>query len=310
MERRLVILAALVPVLALGVSRIPGLGLLASLALPMATIAWALARSPRAWALAMMPGVAVVAVFATEGLPAFLAAVLAGPIVARAITRGRGVLEALVWGAVPFAVWTIVVAASGFDPFPEEARAGLEEIWLERFADSELPPEVRADWKASAEAAVAILRQTWVGSEAVSFWLTLLVGYALARRLFREGGFPSFGSFPRLDLPDALVGGLIAGLAMVLIGGVSGLPIARTVGWNVIVVTGFAFVTRGLAIEVFWLDRTEIRRGVRVAAFAAAVLLAFPAFLVVTAGLGLFDTWFDFRKIRGVEEGTDSRATI
>jgi hypothetical protein len=69
-------------------------------------------------------------------------------------------------------------------------------------------------------------------------------------------------------------------------------------GWNLVVLTGFAYFVRGFAIEAFWLERARLRWPLRVALFLGAGLVFLPFYVITTAGLGLFDTWFDFRRLR------------
>lgn len=292
MDRRLGWLAAVVPAAVVGSAAFPPLTLVAAVAVPAASIAWALAGRMLGWAAAMVPGAVAVAVAAPEGLTAYGATVLAGPVIARLRAAGWSPARSLVGGTGPLAAWTLGLAVSGFDPFPEDAAQVLAEFWRE----GQIPPERLAEIQASSEAALDVLRRTWVASEVVWFWVTLAAAWWLLGRWDLRAGHPGQGELARFDVPDAWVGVLIAGLAAVLLGGRAGA--AGTVGWNLVLASGFVFTVRGIGIESFWMARAGWKAPVRGLMLGAGLLLALPMFLALAVGLGLFDAWFDFRRIR------------
>lgn len=287
-------LAASVPGAVLLAGFFPPAALVVAVVVPAASIAWALTGGSGAWLAAMAPGAAAVAFTAPEGLAAFGATILAGPLVARLRAMGSSPTRALVWGALPFAAWTLGLALSGFDPFPAGTTEALEEFWRE----GGLPPERIEELRVGSGAALDALRRTWVGSEIVWFWVTLAAAWWLLGRLELRSGQPGQGRFSGFDLPDAWVGALIAGLAMVLAGGFGGPEVVGTAGWNLVFASGFVFVVRGVAIESFWMERAGWRRIVRAAVLIAGFGFALPLFLATATGLGLFDAWFDFRRLR------------
>ncbi|MGH2571464.1 MAG: DUF2232 domain-containing protein, partial [bacterium] len=189
-------------------------------------------------------------------------------------------------------------AASGFQPVPEDLGPRIAAFLDEAARQGDLPAERLAEMRESAEAAIGLVRRTWVAAEAIWIWGSLALGYAWARRLVT--GWPEFGPFVRLDVPDAAVWGLIVGLTAALAGGEGTLGV---VGANLVAATGFAFLLRGFAIECFWMDRASLGRAARFGLFAGGVFLFLPVFLIVAAGLGLFDAWFDFRRQRDPEPG-------
>lgn len=295
MDRRLWWLAAVVPAAVLGAAAFPPLALVAAVAVPAASIAWALAGRTLGWAVAMAPGAVAVAVAAPEGLSAFGATILAGPVIVRLRAAGWSPARSLVGGAGPIAAWTLGLAVSGFDPFPEDTAAAIAEFWRE----GQIPPERMAEIQASSEVALDVLRHTWVASEVVWFWVTLAAAWWLLGRWNLRAGHPGQGELAGFDVPDAWVGVLIAGLAAVLLGGRA--ETVGIVGWNLVLVSGFVFTVRGAAVESFWMARAGWKAPVRGLVLGAGLLLALPMFLALAAGLGLFDAWFDFRRIRVTE---------
>jgi hypothetical protein len=291
-DRRLWWLAAVVPAAVVGSAAFPPLTLIAAVAVPAASIAWALAGRTLGWAAAMAPGAVAVGVAAPEGLSAFGATILAGPVIARLRAAGWSPARSLVGGAGPLAAWTLGLAVSGFDPVPEDAARAVAEFWRE----GDVPPERMAEIQASSEAALEALRRTWVASEVVWFWVTLAAAWWLLGRWNLRAGHPGQGAFARFDVPDAWVAVLIAGLAAVLLGGRA--QAAGTVGWNLVLASGIVFTVRGTAVESFWMARAGWKAPARGLVLGAGLLLALPMFLALAAGLGLFDAWFDFRRIR------------
>jgi hypothetical protein len=198
---------------------------------------------------------------------------------------------------VPVAAWTVGLALSGFQPVPEDAADRLSAMW----GGASLPAESRMEVEASTERALEVLRRTWVGSEIVWSWAALVAAWWFLGRLGQRGQRGGVGPMARFDLPDAWIAVFVAGLVLVLLGtGESGRA-AGTAGWNLLCGTGLLFTVRGVAVQVFWMDRAGWTRAVRALVLSAGLLLAAPVFLVVGAGLGLFDAGFDFRRMRAGE---------
>jgi hypothetical protein len=195
------------------------------------------------------------------------------------------------------------LAVTGFEPFPPESEDALAALLAESAGRGDIPAERVAEVKRATTIALAVLRQTWVASEVVWSWVTLGLAWMLGRIVWRGRLFPPLGRFARFDVPDSVVGALIAGLALTLVRGEgAGAPL-RTLGWNLVAATGFVWAVRGVAIEWYWMERGGWRPVWRVAFLGGGALVFLPAFLLATLGLGLFDTWFDFRRVRRAGEG-------
>jgi hypothetical protein len=302
MSPRLVALALAVPVVVVAAVRVPPLSPFAALLIPAASIGWALRGSLGGWLLAMAPGVAAVWIVGGSGMAAFAASILAGPIAARAVRAGASPRLALVLGVLPAAAWTLAVAFSGFDPVPEDAVKSFAGMW----GEARVAPERLEELERSAAVAVEVLRRTWVASEIVGSWVMVVAAWWLLGRLGERSSGAGLGRWPSFDVPDVWIGVLIAGLALVLWGKLGPADVATTVGGNLVLGSGFVFALRGAAIQSFWMERAGWSRGLKVAVFGAGVILALPVVASVGAGLGLFDAWFDFRRIR---EGENVRET-
>ena len=333
MDRRLAVLAVAAAAAVLAAAREPALAWSAGLLVPVVALAGALGGGLRSWGLAVLPAaVAVVLVGAglvgggatgagggeaalgdpglvggasagLGGALAFAAVILAGPIAAALIRRGHAPGFALAVGALPWAMWAAGLALTGFDPLGPEAETAMAELLAESAGRGDIPAERLAEVRSATAIALTVLRQTWVASEAVGGWLTLALAWIVGRAAWRGRRFGRLGRFAHFDVPDEVVAALIAGLALTLIPGEGvAVPLA-TVGWNLVAATGFVWAVRGVAIEWYWMERGNWRKSWRIAFLAGGVLVFLPAFLLATLGLGLFDTWFDFRRVRKAEEG-------
>lgn len=131
--------------------------------------------------------------------------------------------------------------------------------------------------------------------------LALSLGWATYHRLSRVRIGPPLGALRDLRFNDQLVWGLVIGATLLLL---PSLADRRTAGANVVCFFGTLYALRGAGVLTWWVPE-------RVAAFAPLALVilvpllgpvfVFGALLAITFGLGLGDTWRDFRA------GADSR---
>lgn len=301
MDPRLVGLGVALPVLALAAGFFAPAAALLGLAAPVAAMAWAVGRGNLAAVAVAAVGGAVLAFTLPGALPGYAAGAVAGILYARIRLGGGSAWAAVVAGSVPFALWSVGLAATGFDPFPAEAGTVLDSIWRESAPG--LSPERAEEFRVSSEAALEVARRTWVASEVLWFAAVLVMAGEAVRRSVRGAYWSAPQRFARFDVPDLFVGLLIAGLAAVLLAPESS-PVG-VVGWNLVLGAGLLFTVRGIAIQAYWMDQGKVRRPVRIAYFVASVLLFLPVFVLLTSGIGLFDTWFDFRRQRGEGKGAN-----
>ncbi|PWB46628.1 MAG: hypothetical protein C3F12_06760 [Candidatus Methylomirabilota bacterium] len=91
-------------------------------------------------------------------------------------------------------------------------------------------------------------------------------------------------------VPDWLVWAFIGSAALLL----SGLPIAKEIGFNGLLVMMTVYFLQGLAIAVFWIRR--LRLSPFIGLLGVALLLLQPLLLLLVALVGLFDIWVVFRR--------------
>jgi hypothetical protein len=290
---------------AAGAGRIPLLDLGQAILVPCASFSWTIRAGRRAALVAGLLGILLVTVLAPERVPVFAAGTFAGWLLGECQVRAIPVGRAFLAAVLPFTAWVLWLAFQGVQLSAESVRQAVERGILEASRRGELSAEGLAQLKEGAERAIAFLERTWGAVQIGAFWISLLAGWALARRVFRDE-FPGQPlSFGRFEAPDALAWVLAGGLAAYLAGESFLPPVVATVGLNMIVAAGLVYFVRGTAIEWNWMDRAGVGWPVRTALLTGAVFLFLPFHAAVTGGLGLFDTWFDFRRQRALEERED-----
>ena len=129
----------------------------------------------------------------------------------------------------------------------------------------------------------------------LSFAFITLVNilYLLRRFPERRGQWFSLVSLREWKAPEQLVWALI-GCGFILF--VPGLGSIRSVAFNLLLVIGALYFAQGLAVIGFFFAKNKVPRFLRALTY---VLIVFQQiFTLVVVGLGLFDLWGDFRRLR------------
>lgn len=121
-------------------------------------------------------------------------------------------------------------------------------------------------------------------------WLNLLI----LRRYRRLQRSPSvlWDEWSRWKAPEHLVWGVIASGFVLLF---PTAPALKTVSLNVLVVLGTVYLLQGMAVLGFYFDRWRVPRFLRAVLYGLVLLQQIATLLAVF--MGLFDMWFDFRRI-------------
>lgn len=104
--------------------------------------------------------------------------------------------------------------------------------------------------------------------------------------------FPSFPAFSEWRLPPSMVWMYFLSWLLLFLGGSS---FVYQIGLNLQLVTQILFMVQGVAILNFFLRKVIAQRVIRAIIIIFVVMQ--PVFSTVLAWLGVFDTWFDFRKL-------------
>ncbi|MDP6529153.1 MAG: DUF2232 domain-containing protein [Gemmatimonadota bacterium] len=294
MDRRLTALALLAPTAFIVAGAVPGLGFLPWLLVPAASLAWAVRVGALGWALAMGAGALVVAGLMGPRLPEFTAAVASGWVIARALGRGRSPGEALVWATVPMVLLVSLSIPGGGGLLAEEVRSVLDELLRGAAVRGDIPAERLDELRVGAEVALDVLGRIWLAYLATVFWGFLALGYAGVSRWVGGGRIPRLPPLELWQVPDRVVWALLVGLVLVLLP----MDAGKSLGWGLVYLAGFACVLRGLAVQVCFLRKRGLGRPGQLVVLAGLTVFFLPAHLAVTTGLGVFDTWFDFRGLR------------
>jgi uncharacterized protein YybS (DUF2232 family) len=126
-------------------------------------------------------------------------------------------------------------------------------------------------------------------------WIAFLGARAV---LTRKGlGFPDFGRLNTWQAPEMLVWGVIAS------GGLLLLPYnpARLIALNALILLMTVYFFQGIAIVSYWFEKKQLPAAMRF--FIYSLIALWHVLLVFIVGLGFFDVWADFRRLRQPEAG-------
>jgi uncharacterized protein YybS (DUF2232 family) len=120
-------------------------------------------------------------------------------------------------------------------------------------------------------------------------WTSLLFSRPIlkSRKLF----YPEFGSLNLWRLPEYVVWAAIGSALMLFFPG-SGL---KLIGLNSVLILMAVYFLQGIAIISFFFEKKEIPRIFRF--FLYSLIAVWHLLLAAVIGLGLFDTWLNFRKL-------------
>ncbi len=127
-----------------------------------------------------------------------------------------------------------------------------------------------------------------------SFLLVTWSNVLMARPILKRRGlfFPEFGPLKLWKTPDNLVWVLIGSGGMLVLPG----SLFKIIGLNCLLVLLMVYFFQGIAIVSFLFEKKNFPRPVRVFLYS---LIAFQQIiLLLIIGLGIFDMWLNFRKIK------------
>ena len=122
---------------------------------------------------------------------------------------------------------------------------------------------------------------------------TFALAWALYHRLSRARLGPPLGALREFRFNDQLIWGFVAGLVIVLIPGLSPLHAA---GGNLLLFFGTVYALRGFGVVAWLVSRGGGGGRVAGALAVLGVVLFWPLAMPSALGLGLSDTWLDWRR--------------
>ncbi len=130
-----------------------------------------------------------------------------------------------------------------------------------------------------------------------SFLLVTWSNLLMARPILKRRGlfFPDFGPLNLWKAPDSLVWVLIGSGGLLILPG----SILKIIGLNCLLVLLMVYFFQGIAIVSFFFTKKHFPRPLRIFLYS---LIAFQQIiLLLIIGLGIFDMWLNFRKIKSPE---------
>jgi hypothetical protein len=130
--------------------------------------------------------------------------------------------------------------------------------------------------------------------------LALALGWASYHRLARTRIGPPLGAIRELKFNDQLVWGLVVGAVLVALPNLSQLRVA---GFNLLGFFGALYALRGVGVLSWWIPERAalaLLLVLVVLVFVLGPFLVLTTLLAVCFGVGLSDTWRDFRSSRSV----------
>ncbi|HOQ67656.1 MAG TPA: YybS family protein [Candidatus Atribacteria bacterium] len=288
-------LASLTVIFYLSSVYIPILGSLLSFLCPLPVMFLTIRWDMRAGLLAAV--VASFIVFAFAGVVAavtcFLGFTLLGLAMGFTIKRNYSFIEVIGTNTLvsilsKLSLIGLVFLMAGQNPLLESL-SFLEES-LEKML-SFLPAEGGVNVETIINFIHMVLPATVVIASLLDTVLNFLLGSWIGKRIGIE--FPSFPPFREWQLPRSIFWAFVLGWLFVLLGGTT---FWGKIGLNLQMITQILFLIQGASVVYYFLGK-YIRSRVVVAVIV--IFLALQPFIsTLLSWLGVFDVWFDLRKIR------------
>ena len=163
-------------------------------------------------------------------------------------------------------------------------------------------PELVEQIKKLAPVFIDLIKKIYPSLVIVGTGFIVWLNVVISKPLFRIKGvkYPDLGPADMWRAPEYLVWGLIAaGFSKLL--SISALDFAAT---NALIIFSVIYVFHGLSIVLFFFNKYNVPALTR---FIVYLLIALQQLsMIILALMGLFDQWFDFRKLnRGNTQATD-----
>jgi uncharacterized protein YybS (DUF2232 family) len=274
---------------------VPFLGLLAAVA-PFPLIVLRIRNSLGAALLAAMLAAGTIgSVFTLShaiGYLCFLAA--PGLLMGEAMARGRGLRKGCAWafGLLSVEIGFMLIFGG---PFMESLALDPFNVWSSPqfqadMRSSGLPPERVEEFAQQFRSMQQIMQVIYpaafiIGGGLIVLANAMLLGGYLARR---DPGWLDGGEFEEIRWGLGLSVLFVAAGAAVLA------PLLRPAAYNVLLVLGFFYALQGFAVVAYYARRLAAPPVLRIVVMV--LVLVNPWAPQILGLIGLFDTWFDFRK--------------
>ena len=175
----------------------------------------------------------------------------------------------------------------------EESRAGWRKMtglkeWTDFVAQNPSAGEMATLVETQLTALPASARSLFPSLAALEALAALALAWALYHRLGRARLGPPLGKIRDFRFNDQMVWGVVGGLALVLLPGVA---LVRAIGANLLLFFGALYTVRGVGVFLWMASPGRLAT----AALVVLALLFWNVLGVMALGLGVGDTWLDWR---------------
>lgn len=203
----------------------------------------------------------------------------------------------LITGIVFMLVYSIISATSIIQLVSEYMRKNLE-LSIELYKNMGMSPDGVGLFSESLEKIhfflVRIVPALVITSTLFLIWACLVIIRPLL--VFRNLGYPDFGPLNQWKAPEYLVWAVIGCGLMLLIPDTS----LKLLGTNGLLILMTVYFFQGIAIVAFFFNKKRLPRFVRFILYSLIALQ--QLLLLVVIGLGFFDVWVNFRKLKPHKE--------
>ncbi len=295
-------LAALTVIFYLASIYIPILGVILSFLCPLPVMFLVIRWNWKVGFLASLVASFVVFAFAgiTQALTCLIGFTLLGIVMGMTIKKGWSSLEVIAWNTVvsllsKLALIGVALLVVGKNPLTENIAIMEEALHnVSRLFKGVGEANIQSiiDFMKLALPAVLIIASLF--DTALNFLLGRLVGRKIGIR------FPEIASFGQWQMPRSVFWAFVLSWIFLLVGGSTFLG---KVGINLQIVTQMLFLVHGLSLVYYFLSRYIRSRTLK--GIILLFLLLQPVLSNLLSWLGVFDVWFDFRKLRsnGISKG-------
>jgi uncharacterized protein YybS (DUF2232 family) len=274
---------------------VPVVGLLGAMVSPLPLIVQRLRSGFGGTMLAFLLAAALVAgVFSAGHGVQFVALAFPVLLIGESMARGRGLVRGCAWAFVVLGleIGTALLFAGPrlVDPMLKEAAHLRSPEFLDDMRSTGVPPEMVEQWAEQSASFQQVLEVVYPAAFLIAGAVVVLANASFLRIYLarRDPGWLDGGEFETIRWPFGVA------VLFVLAGASVMVAVLRTAAYNVLLIVAFFFALQGLAVVAFYARRLA---GPPFLRFAVTVMvLVNPWAPQILALLGLFDTWFDFRK--------------
>lgn len=212
------------------------------------------------------------------------------------LPMGRGVLLATTASLIGSSLLLITLLSSFDKGLPEmigeQIRTNVKES-IEAYKKVGLPDEQVRGLAEFTDRLESIILKVFPSLVFVGVLSVALLNLLALKGLLKRRGIEEYKAEPTVwQSPEFVVWILISGGMLLLLRN----EWAGALGLNLLIVTGAIYLFQGMAIVAFYFKKMEAPLFLRILGYS--LILFQQMFTILVMGFGLFDLWFDFRRLK------------